>query len=154
MYASGNNCWKMTLAGGKVTNLEPRGGIFPTISPDGRWIAFEAVDNHIEIVAADGKGQPRLLPFMDEPQAPNPMTAHATAFPIRWNAAGDALTFVRTRDGVSNIWAQPINGGPPRQLTHFTSMVIWSHDWSRDGKYLVMARGNFSRDAVLLTDLR
>ena len=32
-------------------------------------------------------------------------------------------------------------------------MIIWQHDWSRDGKYLVMARGNFSRDAVMLTDV-
>jgi hypothetical protein len=32
-------------------------------------------------------------------------------------------------------------------------MLIWSHDWSRDGKWLVMARGNFSRDAVMMTDL-
>ncbi len=154
VYASGNNAWKMTLADGKATNLEPRGGFSPTISPDGRWIAFEAVDNHLEIVTADGKGPTRLLPFIDEPQVPSPMSAYAVAYPVRWNAAGDALTFVRTQDGVSNIWAQPINGGTPRQLTHFTSMVIWSHDWSRDGKYLVMARGNFSRDAVMLTDIR
>jgi hypothetical protein len=33
-------------------------------------------------------------------------------------------------------------------------MLIWHHSWSPDGKYLVMARGNFSRDAVMLTDLR
>ena len=154
VYASGNNAWKMTLADHKATNLDPRGGFSPTISPDGRWIEFEALDNHLEIVAADGKGSPRLLPFIDEPQVPSPMGAYAVAYPVRWNAAGDALTFVRTQGGVSNIWAQPIDGGPARQLTHFTSMVIWSHDWSRDGKYLVMARGNFSPDAVMLTDTR
>jgi Tol biopolymer transport system component len=153
VYASANNPWKMTLADGKVTKLEPRGGMSPTISRDGRWIAFEAVDNHLEIVAADGKSPPRLLSFMDEPQAPSPIAVWAAAYPIRWTAAGNALTFVRTQDGVSNIWAQPIDGSPARQLTHFTSMVIWSHDWSRDGKYLVMARGNFSSDAVMLTDL-
>ncbi len=154
VYASRSDCWKMTLADSKVTKLDPRGGFLPTISPDGHWIAFEAIDNHLEIVAADGRGKPRLLPFIDEPQAPSPMAAFAVTYPIRWNAAGDALTFVRTQDGVSNIWSQPIDGSPARQLTHFTSMVIWSHDWSRDGKYLVMARGNFSRDAVMLTDMR
>jgi Tol biopolymer transport system component len=154
VYASGNNAWKMTLADGKVTKLELRGGMSPSISPDGRWIAFEAVDNHIEIVAADGKSPPRLLPFIDEPQVPSPLSAYAVAYPIRWNAAGDAVTYVRTQDGVSNIWAQPLDGSPPRQLTHFTSMVIWSHDWSRDGEWLVMARGNFSSDAVMLTDTR
>jgi Tol biopolymer transport system component len=119
VYASGNNCWKMTLADRKVTKLEPLGGFFPTISPDGRWIAFETVDNHIEIVAADGKGQPRLLPFIDVPQAPSPMSAYAAAWPIRWNAAGDALTFVRTQDGVSNIWAPAHQWWPATAVNAF-----------------------------------
>jgi hypothetical protein len=64
------------------------------------------------------------------------------------------ITYVRTKNGVSNIWSQPIDGSPSRQLTSFTPMVIWSHAWSHDRKYLVMARGNFSRDAVMVTDLR
>jgi Tol biopolymer transport system component len=74
--------------------------------------------------------------------------------PIRWTASGDALTFVRTKDGVSNLWSQPINRGPARQITNFTSGLIWRHAWSRDGNYLAVARGNFSLDAVMLTDLR
>jgi Tol biopolymer transport system component len=74
--------------------------------------------------------------------------------PIRWTAAGDAITYVRTQNGVSNLWSQRLDGSPARQLTNFTSMLIWRHAWSPDGKWLVMARGNFSRDAVMLTDLR
>jgi len=46
------------------------------------------------------------------------------------------------------------DGGPANQITNFTSGMIWRHSWSRDGKYLALARGNFSVDAVMLTDLR
>ena len=145
---------EMSLSGGEPIKLDPKGGQYPTISPDGRWVAFEATDNHIEIVPSDGKASPRFLPFIDEPQAPNPFAAFATTFPISWTADGKAITYVRTKNGVSNIWAQPIDGSPARQLTNFTSMLIWSHSWSPDGKYLVMARGNLSRDAVMLTDVR
>ena len=152
VYSTGRGPLKMSLAGGPPTLLEQRGGMDPTISPDGRWIAFDAVDDHIVLVDASGKTPNRYLPFIDEPQAPSPISTFPVSYPVRWNATSDAITFVRTRNGVSNIWSQPIDGGPPRQLTYFNSMVIWSHSWSPDGKYLVMARGNLSRDAVLLSD--
>lgn len=32
--------------------------------------------------------------------------------PIRWTASGDAITYVRTRDSVSNLLAQPTSGAP------------------------------------------
>jgi len=129
-------------------------GVYSTISPDGEWIAFETADDRIEIIAADGNSPPRFIPFMDEPQLPFPYAPYVVPFPLHWTAAGDAITYVRTKNGVSNIWAQPIDGSPAKQLTNFNSMLIWSHSWSHDGKRLVMARGNFSRDAVMLTDLR
>ena len=45
-------------------------------------------------------------------------------------------------DPVTNIWEQPLNGGPPRQLTNFPSGRIFdfNFNWSRDGKRLLMAR--------------
>jgi hypothetical protein len=55
---------------------------------------------------------------------------------------------------VSNLWSQPVTGGPPKQITRFTSGYIWRHAWSMDGKYLALARGTFSKDAVLFSDLR
>jgi hypothetical protein len=52
---------------------------------------------------ADGKGPTRYLPFINEPQAPNPIADSPATVPIHWNAAGDAITYVRTKNGVSNI---------------------------------------------------
>jgi Tol biopolymer transport system component len=154
-YWSMQGPWKMSLSGGDPTNLNPHGSN-ATISPDGRWIAFatwndKAKQSGIKIVASDGKAPSRFLPFISELQVPESMDVDQ---PIRWTAAGDGITYVLTKDGVSNIWSQPINGTPAKQVTNFTSMRIWSHAWSPDGKYLVMARGNFSRDAVMLTDQR
>jgi len=149
-----NGAYKLSLADGKATRLEPKWGGDPTISPDGRWIAFEAWDDHIEIVPAEEQGAPRYLPFISEPQVPHPILDFPASFPLHWTASSNAITYVRTRNGVSNLWLQPLDGSPARQLTHFSSLYIWQHAWSRDGKYLVMARGNFSRDAVMLTDMR
>jgi serine/threonine protein kinase/Tol biopolymer transport system component len=155
-YFTIEGVWKMPLGAGKPIHVE-QSSDYATISPDGRWIAFPTWDANekagkLKIVAADNKEPPRFLPFMNEWQVP--ISTDILWPAIRWTADGKFITYVRTRNGVSNIWAQPTDGGPAQQLTNFTSMIIWSHDWSRDGKYLVMARGNFSRDAVMLTDIR
>jgi hypothetical protein len=42
----------------------------------------------------------------------------------------------------------------PKQLTHFTSERIFNFNWSPDGKRLLVTRGNFSSDAVLINDFR
>ena len=151
-YYSMQGPWTMSLSSGERTNLDPRGGT-PSISPDGRWIAFGIWDEKekeakIEIVASDRKSPRRFLSLISELQ-----TQDVAQLQVQWTATGDAITFVHTQNGVSNLWSKPIDGGPAKQLTNFTSLRIWSHAWSGDGKYLVMGRGNYSRDAVMLTDL-
>jgi serine/threonine protein kinase len=154
--------WKMSISDNRLTKLDSHGGKYPnladhpTISPDGRLIAFETWDERdqrskLAIVDAEGTSASRLLPFIDEPQLP--FSTNIVGMPVRWTSGGDAITYVRTENGASNIWSQPIDGSTATKLTSFTSMFIWRHAWSRDGKYLVMARGNFSRDVVMLTDL-
>jgi len=54
------------------------------------------------------------------------------------------------RDGVMNIWEQPLDGKEPYEVTHFTSGLIFSFVWSSDHKHLLMTRGTISNDVVLL----
>ncbi|MEP6637134.1 MAG: hypothetical protein ABJB97_10450, partial [Acidobacteriota bacterium] len=74
--------------------------------------------------------------------------------PPRWTTDGRALTYVVTSAGVSNIWLQPIDGVAPRQLTTFKADRIFSFEWSRDGKQLLVARGMVASDVVLISNFR
>jgi Tol biopolymer transport system component len=153
-FSNASGVMKVPAQGGSGVLVDPDGG-YPTISCDSRWIAFphdEKDRERIKIVAADGSGSPRFLPFTSEDQVP--IESNQGELPIRWTASGDAITYVQTKDGVSNLWSQPINGGPAKQITNFTSGLIWRHAWSCDGKYLALARGNLSIDAIMLSDLR
>ncbi len=155
-HSNARGLMKAPAQGGTGVSLDPVGG-YGTISCDSRWIAFDHYDqksksDQIEVVAADGSGSPRFLPFISENQVPG--ESNMGSLPIRWTSSGDALTYVRTKDGVSNLWGQPINGGSAKQITNFTSGLIWRHAWSCDGKYLALARGSLSIDAIMLTDLR
>jgi hypothetical protein len=64
------------------------------------------------------------------------------------------VQFIDTRNGVSNIWNVSLKGGPPTQVTRFTSDRIFAFAWSRDGTQLALARGAVATDAVLITSER
>ena len=72
--------------------------------------------------------------------------------PMRWTPDGRGVSFVATRDGVSNVWRQPLDGGALKQLTNFTSDQIFWFDWSNDGKQLACSRGRMLNDIVLITE--
>jgi len=82
-----------------------------------------------------------------------PLTAD-TSIPTRWAPDGRGISFVANRDGVSNVWYQPLDGGAPKQVTNFTSDQIFWFDWSRDGKQLASSRGRSINDVVLITEYK
>ena len=72
----------------------------------------------------------------------------------RWAPSGDAIDYVLTRNGVSNIWRQNLAGGAPKQITNFESGQIFDFDWSRDGKQLALTRGSESSDVIMISNFR
>jgi hypothetical protein len=61
---------------------------------------------------------------------------------------------VRLENQPFNILNQPLTGGEPTQLTKFDSGTIFDFHWSLGGTRLLMARGQASSDAALLSNLR
>ncbi len=67
-----------------------------------------------------------------------------------WAPDGRGIDFWVTRGGISDMWRQPLSGGPPKQYTHFPSGLINAFAWSADGKTLIVARGTRTADIILL----
>jgi Tol biopolymer transport system component len=68
-----------------------------------------------------------------------------------WSPDESGLDYVVTRNGISNIWRQPLAGGSPVQITQFNAWKIFSFAWSRDGRWLSLAAGVNRTDAVLIS---
>lgn len=68
---------------------------------------------------------------------------------LRWTPDGKALTYSLVRQGVANLWRQPVGGGPKTQLTEFKSDLIFDFCWAPNGD-LLMARGPVARNVVLI----
>ncbi|MGH9510405.1 MAG: TolB family protein, partial [Terriglobales bacterium] len=67
---------------------------------------------------------------------------------------GRGLDYAEVRNGVSNVWRQPLSGGKPRQVTQFGEDRIFNGAWSPDGKQLAVARGRWRSDVVLISNFR
>ncbi|MBC7910731.1 MAG: PD40 domain-containing protein, partial [Pyrinomonadaceae bacterium] len=139
--------WKISIdGGGAPIQLSDKIAAVPRVSPDGRFIAcfYRAqVETYskLAVLPFDG-GEP--VKVFDRP----PTTFVEAG--IRWTPDGRALSFIDNRDGVSNVWLQPLDGSPPKQLTNFTSETIFRFAWSPDGKMIVAERGTETGDIVLI----
>jgi eukaryotic-like serine/threonine-protein kinase len=70
----------------------------------------------------------------------------------RFTPDGNAIVYDITDKGVANLWMQPLNGSPGRQITNFTSGRINGFRWSPDGKWLGVMREHDISDVVLLRE--
>lgn len=145
--SSGYSLWKVRPDSGAPVRLSAGAAGDGTISPDGELVACFDYGKEVGIVVIPFEGGEPTKKFV------LPRTA-SSQWPLQWTADGRGISFIDNRGDVSNIWMQPLAGGPPQQLTHFTSDVIYSFGWSRDGRILACARGKVTSDIVMMSGLR
>jgi len=64
----------------------------------------------------------------------------------------NAVSYLISENGGSNLWLQPLDGSPGRQITHLPSEQISSYAWSPDGKTIALIRREDVADVVLLKE--
>jgi len=147
LNTSGANLFRVGIEGGEPQSLTDKISFDPNVSPDGKMIACgfrpePAAKTKLALIPIAG-GEPRFI--SDQP---------ACFGRLRWTPDGAAIAYAARQAGVGNIWIQPLDGSPSRQLTHWNPAPIFSFDWSRDGKWLAYANGALTSDVVLITDTR
>jgi serine/threonine protein kinase len=83
---------------------------------------------------------------------PDPRMVYSPNSP-HFTPDGHALLYmIRGEKNEENLWLQPLDGKPGRQITHFPSEQIYGFGWSPDAKKFLVARGHIESDVVLLRD--
>jgi Tol biopolymer transport system component len=71
---------------------------------------------------------------------------------LRLSPDGKGIVYPIHEKGAENLWLQPLDGSPGRQITNFSSLAIHAYEWSPDGKSLALVRGDSPTDLVLIQD--
>ncbi|MBB2987910.1 amidohydrolase family protein [Terracoccus luteus] len=105
------------------TKANPVVGIgSPTISPDGRRVAFRALGDLHELVIG-GRVRPLV---QDQWWKADP----------DFSPDGKSLAYATDRSGTLNLWVRDLSSGADRQVTFFTDLAAQSCRWSPDGREL------------------
>jgi eukaryotic-like serine/threonine-protein kinase len=117
-----------------------------SFSPDGKTLAAALLDQQlrgtkIALFDLGSSSPPRML------DASRPSS-------LRFTPDGKSVVYATRKNGVDNIWMQPVDGSAGRQVTDFKSGQIWSVDLSPDGKSLAVLHGQYVADVVLLQETK
>jgi len=119
------------------------------ISPDGKMLACSAR----ETVPEDpGKAFARVaLLTLDAPRSTRLLDANPKiAGGVQFTPDGKAVLYPIRENGIENLWFQPLDGSVGHQITKFDSDLIFWFQRSPDGKKLLIMRGHWESDVVLL----
>jgi serine/threonine protein kinase len=146
---NGTKLTRVPLDGGKWERLSELPASLFDISPDGKLAAFATFTS----VGAQKK-QLALLPVdfpqntkLVELQRPVPSLGA-----VRFAHDGKAVIYPFREQDADNLWLQPLDGSPGKQITYFKSEQITDFHWSFDGTKLGMVRGHTDSDVVLLEE--
>ena len=145
--------WRMPVDGSgtpEQLTFVPTSRVHP--SPDGQWLLGRLRTTgedggplwRTALVRMDGKGEPR---FFNVPR-------YGSGPWFQWHPSSESFLYLDSKDGVGNLWMQPVDGSEPRQLTSFASGEIFNFDLAADGRSLLISRGEPTRDAVLVRNWR
>jgi Tol biopolymer transport system component len=71
---------------------------------------------------------------------------------LQFSPDGKGIVYPIRDKEADNLWLQPLDGGSGHPITHYTSLKIYSYQWSSDRKRLALVRGDTPSDLVLIQD--
>lgn len=149
--------WRIPLAAGNPELIVNARAFLPAVDPQGKMVAFwvytgdeTSKERHIAMGIRALPGETRTAPRVIEVPPTTDFEVN-----LQWSANGEAVFYVDSRGGVSNIWSQPLDGGQPEQKTFFTTGRILSFAYSSpDGTQLALTRGAVDGEVVVSTSLK
>jgi Tol biopolymer transport system component/DNA-binding winged helix-turn-helix (wHTH) protein len=142
-----SSIWKVSIDGGEISRVTGDYPAFiPSVSPDGSMLAFIYGS---EDGLADSGNLAVLRLGRDEP--PTRFEARPFRGISQWSPDGRSILYIQT--GSPNLWRQPLDGGPPVEVTRLGLETTWNFALSPTSNKIAIARGNAATEAVLLTNL-
>ncbi len=147
---NGGQLMKMPAEGGKAERISDD-LVIPgfDVSPDSKLVAFASF-----VHEAEHKEELQVLDLDSNRPIKSMDFQRPRSGPIRFSPDGKSVVYPVRISGSENLWSQPLDGLPGKQLMNFSSEHIIDFHWSFDGKHLGLLRGHTDSDVVLIRDLQ
>lgn len=127
-------------------------GNFLSLSPDGKYLAFQNIAYNSETNSANSKLQMAIL------STENPENVKFTEIEtwrqiVKWSKDGHSFDFVTgnvKENGILNLAVE--GNSTPATILPTSQTTIFNFTWSPNGENLAVSRGQLLRDVVLLTN--
>ncbi|CAN5610703.1 hypothetical protein BH20ACI4_BH20ACI4_05930 [soil metagenome] len=151
IYEANSTVWKISSDGGTPARLTDFECAAPSLSPDAKSFAC--------IQPTGFQIKNALLTVIETESGKIVKTFEIIPFgfyyrPPIWSLDGQSIIFKKTEKQIGNLWRQNLSGGEPKQITNFKSDVIFNHSISRDGKKIILSRGKFTTNIVMLKNFK
>ena len=119
------------------------------LSRDGKHLAFVAMKSgehgelKIAVLNLVGGSEPRTRILDADPRV---------VAETRFAPDSKSVVYIINENGADNLWLQPLDGSPGRQITNFPSDSIQNFEFSPDGKSIGVLTSHIESDVVLLRD--
>ena len=141
--------WKVAIEGGQPVKLTDQHALYPSVSPDGKLIAYYQISNgprrYITLVRAEDMKTVTQISL-----APGSWISPR----LHWDAASTAVTYALENQGKVNLYEQSLSGGPPRQVASFKAEDEFDFAWSPDHTKLAYISSKWNHDIVLIGGLK
>jgi serine/threonine protein kinase len=144
-YTDNQALKRVSLDGGSPETILSPANAITQLSPDGKTLVG------FEVRELDHKLILNLYSIEEKKSTYHDVDQNAT-WPLAFAPDGRGVVYAVREKGISNLWLQPLDSSPSRQLTHFTAENIEKIAFSKDGSKIAIERGHPESDAVLLRD--
>jgi serine/threonine protein kinase len=136
---------RVSIDGGQPETLITEASWGWSVSPDGKRVVgtdVRELDHRLVLTVYSIEDKKTNYHALDPRASP----------PLAFAPDPKSVVYLVREKGIDNLWEQPLDSSPPRQLTHFSSEHIARFRFSPDGSKLAIERGHVESDAVLLRD--
>jgi Tol biopolymer transport system component/DNA-binding winged helix-turn-helix (wHTH) protein len=132
-----NTFWQLPIEGGEAIQLTQTHMKTPSLSPDGTLLAYYFMDTSLQPSA----WRLGVMSMVSNAQLYKfDLPVNFSSQTLRWTPDGKALAYISEVGNVSNIWIQPLDGNPTKQLTNFLTDYTTDFAWTKSNQQLICLR--------------
>jgi hypothetical protein len=98
------------------------------------------VSEYYDQTKKDGNPWTNVLQYADRPGVRKDLGFEAENHEVAWDIAGTGIYFGKKEMNKNDVWFQPVDGSPARQITDFNDLKVICVSVSPDGNTLALSR--------------